>query len=191
MTVATRITILRILLIPVFVLFAIYYSQSVSQGSPEKWMKMAAITVFVIASVSDFLDGWVARRFKQRSRLGVVLDPIADKALLFSAIITLCLTDWNYHLPIWFAVLVIARDAVILIGFAVVKHLCGHMEVHPSLLGKAATAMQMVAISWVMLEIQYPQYVVYLAGLVTLLSGMGYIIDGTRQMREHSQPLDH
>ncbi|MEO6052876.1 MAG: CDP-diacylglycerol--glycerol-3-phosphate 3-phosphatidyltransferase [Chthoniobacterales bacterium] len=191
MTVATRITISRILLIPVFVLFAVYYGQSVAEKQPDKWLKAAAIGVFVLASVSDFLDGWVARHFKQKSPLGVILDPIADKALLFSAVITLSLTDWSYRLPIWFVVLVIARDAVIMLGFAVVKHLAGSMEVRPSWTGKAATALQMIAISWVMLEIPYPQYSVYAAGFFTLLSGMGYILDGMRQMHEHGTPLNH
>lgn len=188
---ANRITVLRLLLIPVFVLFASYYGQSVAEGNPEKWMKMTAIVVFVIAAASDGLDGWVARHFKQRSRLGVILDPIADKALLFSAIITLCVTEWAYRLPIWFAVLVITRDAVILIGCMIVKHLTGHLDVKPSWTGKAATALQMIAISWVMIEIPYPQYSVYAAGICTLLSGIDYLVNGMRHIKDHSQPSAH
>ena len=83
MTLANKITIARIFLIPLFVLFAIYYGRSVEQGQPEEWQRWAAIVVFLVASVTDCLDGWVARRFGQRSPLGAVLDPIADKGLLF------------------------------------------------------------------------------------------------------------
>ncbi|MGZ5504460.1 MAG: CDP-alcohol phosphatidyltransferase family protein, partial [Chthoniobacterales bacterium] len=82
MTTANKITIVRILLIPAFVTMAIYYGQSVQAGEPAEWMRFTAIAIFLIAAVSDGLDGYVARRYNQRSRLGVILDPIADKGLL-------------------------------------------------------------------------------------------------------------
>ena len=116
MTVANQITLVRILLIPVFVVFAVYYADSVRDGATQDWLRWAAVAGFVIAAASDGLDGWIARRFNQRSALGVVLDPIADKGLLLTAIITLSLYPWPVSLPLWFPVLVIARDVVILVG---------------------------------------------------------------------------
>ncbi|HEY5704985.1 MAG TPA: CDP-diacylglycerol--glycerol-3-phosphate 3-phosphatidyltransferase [Terrimicrobiaceae bacterium] len=186
MTLANKITIARILLIPVFVLFAVYYGRSVEQGQPEEWQRWAAVTVFLVASVTDCLDGWVARRFSQRSRLGAVLDPIADKGLLLTAIITLSLSKWTYAFPLWFPVLVIARDAVIVTGCVVLKHLNGHLDVRPSSLGKMASALQMVAVSWVMLQLPFHIYSVYAAGLFTLVSGIGYLLDGLAQLRDHN-----
>ncbi|MFZ4683520.1 MAG: CDP-diacylglycerol--glycerol-3-phosphate 3-phosphatidyltransferase, partial [Terrimicrobiaceae bacterium] len=191
MTLANKITIVRILLIPVFVLFAVYYGKSVELGQPEAWQRWAAIIVFIVAAGTDGIDGWVARRFKQRSPLGAVLDPIADKGLLLAAIITLSLSKWTYGFPLWFPVLVIARDAVIVTGCLVVKHLNGHLEVKPSFIGKAATALQMIAIAWVMLQLPHHLYSVYAAGVFTLLSGVGYVLDGVGQVRHHDTPHHH
>jgi len=188
MTLANKITVTRILLIPVFVLFAVYYGRSVEIGSPLEWQRVAAICVFILASATDGVDGWVARRYGQRSKLGAVLDPIADKGLLLTAIITLSVSKWNYAFPLWFPVLVIARDLVIVTGCGVVKYLNGHLEVHPSWWGKAATAAQMVAIAWVMLQLPYFIYPVYAAGFFTLVSGIFYVIDGIGQVRHHDTP---
>src|SRR5438093_11856122 len=76
-------------MIPVFVALAIYYGESVQRGDPQEWQRFAAILVFLLAAASDGLDGYVARRYNQRSSLGVILDTIADKGLLLSGIITL------------------------------------------------------------------------------------------------------
>jgi len=188
MTLANKITITRILLIPVFVLFAVYYGRSVENGAPHEWQRLAAIIVFITASATDGLDGWVARRFGQRSPLGAVLDPIADKGLLLTAIITLSLSKWTHVFPLWFPVLVIARDAVIVTGCLVVKHLNGRLDVRPSFWGKATTAFQMTAIAWIMLQLPHHIYSVYAAGLFTLISGIGYVIDGIAQVRHHDTP---
>ena len=93
MTTANKITITRILLSPVFVLLAVYYGESVRNGAPRESLRIAAILVFVAAALSDGIDGFIARRFNQRSRLGEVLDPIADKGLLVTAILTLTFSD--------------------------------------------------------------------------------------------------
>ncbi len=178
MTFANQITLVRILLIPVFVVFAVYYAESVRSELPIAWLRWWAIAVFVIAAASDALDGWVVRRFNQRSALGVVLDPIADKGLLLTAIITLSLFPWTVGLPLWFPVLVIARDVVILVGCGLLKFFTGDVEVRPSMLGKIATALQMTAVAWVMLQIPSQQWVVYAAGFFTLVSGIGYIWRG-------------
>src|SRR5881394_456691 len=121
-TTANKITLVRIAMIPVFVALAIYYGESIRRGAPLEWQRFAAIIVFLLAAASDGLDGYVARRYNQRSRLGVILDPIADKGLLLSGIITLSITNWSQSdpdygkFPVWFPVLVITRDAVILVG---------------------------------------------------------------------------
>ena len=199
MTTANKITVTRILLIPVFVMMAIYYGRSVQSGHPRDWQRFLAIFVFLAAAASDGLDGYVARRYNQRSRLGVVLDPIADKGLLLSAIITLSFSNWTYDFPLWFAVLVITRDAVILIGTALLHYLVGEVQVKPSWVGKTATALQMVAISMVLLQLNFFQRTVQiwgqsvefnfldipvtLAAIFTLISGIGYVMHGIRQFQ--------
>jgi CDP-diacylglycerol--glycerol-3-phosphate 3-phosphatidyltransferase len=178
MTLANQVTLARILLIPVFVVFAVYYAQGVAAGQPEEWLRWCAVAVFVVAAGSDAIDGWIARRFNQRSALGVVLDPIADKGLLLTAIIILSLYPWKVCLPLWFPILVIARDIVILVGCGLLKFFTGDVEVRPSLLGKVATALQMAAVAWVLLQIPREQWIVWAAGLFTLLSGIGYVWRG-------------
>src|SRR5216117_819575 len=158
MTTANKITVVRIVMIPVFVTMAIYYGESVRRGQPLEWQRFAAITIFILAAVSDGLDGYVARRYNQRSTLGIILDPIADKGLLLSGIITLSLSNWSEvdpeygRFPAWFPVLVITRDAVILVGAMVLYLLNGKVQVRPSWTGKVATVSQMIAIGWVMLQ---------------------------------------
>lgn len=185
MTLPNSITLFRLLLIPVFVLFAVYYGRSVANGAPEEWQRIAAIIVFIVASVSDCLDGYLARKWHQQSKLGAILDPIADKGLLITAIITLTVSNWAYVFPLWFPVVVIARDVFIVVGYFVLKHFNSHLEVHPSLLGKAATASQMTALAWVMLQFPYHLYPIGIAGVLTVLSGLGYIYDGLKQLHPH------
>ena len=191
MTTANKITVFRILLIPVFVMLAIYYGQSIQRGEPLEWQRFAAIFVFLLAAVSDGLDGYVARRYHQRSALGVILDPIADKGLLLSGIITLSISNWSDidpeygKFPIWFPVLVITRDVVILVGSVVLHLLVGKVNVRPRWTGKVATVSQMIAIGWVMLQLRFIPllFIVIGAGLFTLASGIVYVMDGVRQLQ--------
>ena len=191
MTTANKITIVRILLIPAFVTMAIYYGQSVKEGDPQEWQRFAAIIIFLVAAVSDGLDGYVARKYNQRSALGVILDPIADKGLLLSGIITLSISNWSElgpyagRFPAWFPVLVITRDVVILVGSAVLHLLNGRVKVRTSWTGKVATVLQMSAIAWVMLQFQVMRlsYVVAAAGIFTFISGVIYVMDGVKQLQ--------
>ena len=190
MTTANKITIVRIAMIPLFVLMAIYYGESIQHGAPLEWQRYTAIVIFLVAAASDGLDGYVARRYKQRSALGAILDPIADKGLLLSAIITLSISNWSEvnpeygKFPAWFPVLVITRDAVILFGSAVLHILNGKVRVRPSWTGKVATVLQMAAIAWVMLQMHVMPliYLVCAAGFFTFVSGLIYVRDGVRQL---------
>jgi len=194
MTTANKITVVRILMIPVFVTLAIYYGQSIQRGEPLEWQRFAAIVVFLVAAVSDGLDGYVARRYNQRSALGVILDPIADKGLLLSGVITLSISNWSDidpgygKFPVWFPVLVITRDAVILVGATVLHLLNGKVRLRPSWTGKVATVMQMCAIAWVMLQLRFIPlpYIVIAAGVFTFISGVIYVLDGIHQAQEHA-----
>ena len=192
MTTANKITIVRLLLIPVFVLLGVYYGQSVVDHESDERLRYGAILVFIVASVSDGVDGYIARHYKQRRKLGAILDPIADKGLLLAGLLTLTFSDWGYRLPLWFPVLVIARDVVIVAGSLGLHYLNGEVHVRPRWSGKIATVFQMVAIAWVMFQFRFisPQIPVILAGIFTLISWGGYMLDGIRQLHhsEHAQP---
>jgi cardiolipin synthase len=178
-------------MIPLFVLMAIYYGESIQRGSPLEWQRYTAIVIFLVAAASDGLDGYVARHYKQRSALGAILDPIADKGLLLSGIITLSISNWSEtepdygKFPAWFPVLVITRDVVILVGAIVLQLLIGKVKVKPSWTGKVATVCQMCAIAWVMLQLRFLPllFVVIVAGIFTFISGVIYVLDGVRQLQ--------
>lgn len=201
MTTANKITIGRILMIPLFVMMAIYYGRDKAD-----WQRWFAIAIFVVAAASDGLDGYIARRYQQRSHLGVLLDPLADKGLLLAGIITLAFSNWGYEFPLWFPVLVVARDVIVVAGAIALQFLNGSVRVKPSWTGKVATVLQMVAIALVMLQLNlftYPVVLgkfreeitfldipVLLAGLFTAISGFGYIVDGLAQLQAkgHGDP---
>src|SRR5207253_4286862 len=165
--------------------------QSIQRGAPLEWIRFSAIAIFLIAAISDGLDGYVARHYHQRSTLGAYLDPIADKGLLLSGIITLSISNWSEadpdygRFPAWFPVLVISRDAVILVGAIILYLLNGKVHVKPNWTGKVATVLQMIAIGWVMLQLHFLPllYVVIAAGVFTFISGIVYVTDGVRQLQ--------
>jgi cardiolipin synthase len=130
LTLANQITILRIMLIPAFVLLVVYGHLG------------AALAVFLLAGITDALDGLIARVTSHPTSLGAWLDPVADKLLLVTTFVVLTLPQISLtnHVPIWLTVLVISRDIVIVAVVAIVNLAVGPRTFRPSLLGKAATA---------------------------------------------------
>jgi cardiolipin synthase len=200
MTVANQITVGRLLLIPVFVILAAYYSASVERGAEEVGFRIAALIVFALASLSDAVDGYIARNFNQETPLGAVLDPIADKSLLLAGVITLSVTHWHTGLPIWFAGLVIARDVVIIAGVLIIKHVAGKVEMGPIRSSKICTFLQLSTVVWVLLDFWSKEgrplaldILIYLAAAFTIFSGSAYVKEGLRQLREsgHTDPKPH
>jgi CDP-diacylglycerol--glycerol-3-phosphate 3-phosphatidyltransferase len=179
---ANKITIGRILLIPVFVILILSYENS---RPPEaEWLRITAILVFVLAILTDAVDGFIARTRGQKTPLGTFLDPLADKLLLTSAIILLTMPNLNlgYRLPLWFTVLALSRDLFITLGALLIHILNGSVRIIPSLFGKLTTFSQMVVIVWVLLKLPHPEIWVYLAALLTFVSGIGYLIFASRQL---------
>src|SRR5215204_2390455 len=113
MTTANKITILRILLIPFFVVQVLYY---VKAG--HELHRLLAILCFAIASVLDGVDGYIARHYNQRSELGAILDPLADKLLLVSAVVVLSFDHEPYleTIPLWLTGIIIGRDVLMVVG---------------------------------------------------------------------------
>jgi cardiolipin synthase (CMP-forming) len=182
---ALQITLLRILLIPVFAGLAIYYSESVREQRPDESLRLWAAAVFGIAAISDALDGWVARRFDMRTRLGAILDPLADKLLMLTAILTLSFTAWPQRFPLWFPLLVIFRDLASIGGAFLVDHFAGKCQVQPHWTGKVATFGQITAIAWLLLDIRVLDraWPAAFATFFTVISGFIYLADGVRQVK--------
>ena len=188
MTFASKITIARICLVPVYVALAFYYGHTVKIGQPDESLRWWALGVFVLAASSDGIDGWVARRFNQHSKFGAYIDPIADKALLLSGVITLSLVDWGapgWRLPLWFAAVVVLRDCIILGGIKILYLNHREVKIVPHWTGKITTVAQMVAIGWVMLRVTdvSPVYPCFVAAVFTIWSSVAYIRQGQRILR--------
>lgn len=136
MTLPNALTLLRILAIPFFAI-AVWYG--------HLW---EALILFVAAGLTDLLDGWIARRFNQRSRLGAILDPAADKLLMTTAFILMALPKDHLRMPIpaWVAILSISRDVVISLVGLVAWLKDEQLDRRPSLLGKFTTGAEIVAL---------------------------------------------
>jgi cardiolipin synthase len=187
MTTANKITILRILLIPFFVVEVLYYIKSGNEAH-----RLSAILSFAIAAILDGVDGYIARTYNQRSELGAILDPLADKLLLVSGIVVLSFEHSPFQqylvtLPLWLAGTIIGRDVVILAGMFVIQMTVGKVQVRPRIVGKVATVLQMVVVLWALLQwdSKWLRIWVFAAAICTGISGLLYIWDGSRQLSAH------
>jgi CDP-diacylglycerol--glycerol-3-phosphate 3-phosphatidyltransferase len=188
MTTANKITILRILLIPLFVVEILYYVET-----GNELHRLVALLAFAVAAILDGVDGYVARHYHQWSELGTVLDPLADKLLLVSGIVVLSFdhAPWLGRIPLWLTVTIIGRDLMLGIGAVVVRLVVGKITVRPRLTGKIATVFQMVTVVWILLRWDFYFHGGFLSiwilgtGLFTGASGLFYIWDGTQQLGTH------
>lgn len=177
---------MRLFCVPFFVLLLIYYEKSVAIGQRNEAFRIAASIVFIVTFLSDALDGYIARTRNQISRLGTILDPMADKALLLSGLVMLSYSSvqsYTTHLPVWFVWLVISRDVMLVTGSILIHALFGSVSVKPRLPGKITTFFQTLIIVWVIMDFPAAPFVWVLltASLFTAISGIQYFFDGIRQ----------
>ena len=184
MTTANKITILRILLIPFFVVEVLYYVKNGNEAH-----RLAAIISFAVAAICDGVDGYIARRYNQRSELGAILDPLADKLLLVSGIVVLSFEHRPYleTIPLWLTGTIIGRDILVLAGMVVIQMTVGKVRVRPRMIGKVATVLQMVIILWILLkwDAKWLRVWLFAAAICTGISGLLYVWDGSRQLSAH------
>jgi cardiolipin synthase len=187
MTTANKVTILRILLVPFFVVELMYYRKT-----GVELHRLLAIVAFAVAAVCDGVDGFIARRFNQRSELGAILDPLADKLLLLSGIILFSLdSPYLGSIPLWLTGTIIGRDLLLLIGMVVIQMTVGKLKVQPHAIGKVATVLQMCCVVWILLKwdtrFAEPWFSIWTIGaaLCTGVSGLIYLSQGVRQLSSH------
>jgi cardiolipin synthase len=178
LTVANQLTLLRMLLIPAFIVLIV-------EGELG-W----ALFVFLVAGVTDALDGVIARRWGKKTTLGAWLDPMADKLMLVSAFVVLTLPNLGLanKLPLWLTALVISRDVCIVITVAIINLAIGRRTFRPSIFGKIATATYIATVTMAML-FNYLGYhspivdlCVFASLAITLFSGFHYIWHASRIM---------
>ena len=176
-----RISLFRIFMLPAFVI-------AVLQITAYPAARYVAVCVFAVMGLSDALDGYLARVRDERTRLGRVLDPIADKLLLMTACALLSLNSWpEPRLPNWIAVVVISRDVFILVGALVVILLTGTFRGESNLWGKATTFIQMTMVIAVLVGNHMPLHLLttlwWAAGVLTIVSGVVYMYLGVKELR--------
>lgn len=176
LTLANQLTLLRMLLIPAFVILVVYGQLGL------------ALVVLFVAGVTDALDGLIARRAGQKTTLGAWLDPMADKLLLTSAFVVLTVpgTPLAYRIPLWLTVLIISRDIVIIVTVAIVNLAIGRRTFRPSVWGKAATAIYILTcLVFMVVNFAGGPYgiaraCVYASLAITIISSLHYIAHATR-----------
>ncbi len=176
LNVANGLTGLRLVLVPVF------FALTVASGLVHPGLRMAATVVFVVASLTDFVDGWIARTWDLVTTFGKVADPVADKALTGTALVLL---SWYQHLPWWVTVVILVRElGITMLRFFVIRR----EVIAASRGGKVKTAIQILAISWYLwpfpATLSYVgAFVMLIAVVVTLVTGVDYLIRALRRRR--------
>jgi cardiolipin synthase len=156
-----------------------------------------ALFVFVVAGISDGIDGFLARKFKQESELGTIIDPIADKLLMTTAFVVLSQPGVMepvrfLPIPFWVTAAVIGRDVLILTVAGAINIITGFKNFRPSWLGKVSTFVQVVAVTLVLVAAVtgysfYLPTVYFIVVLLAVISGIHYIFQVSRLMREEEE----
>jgi cardiolipin synthase len=176
MNIPNSLTILRILLIPVFVGLLIY----------ERYG--SALVVLLVAALTDALDGTIARVANQRTPLGAILDPLADKLLLTSGFVTLSVL---HLIPLWVAILIVSRDIIITTGALLIRLTDSEMDMSPTLLGKGTTLFQVVYMILVVIwkaqqwDLRTLQPLLIFMVSLTIVSGFHYLYRGFAHLSAH------
>ncbi len=191
LTLANKVTLVRILGTPVFILIMIYYRMSLGREAPIEGYRYAAIAIFFTVAVTDALDGYLARSRHETSRLGQILDPLADKFLVLSTLILFTnpsLPALQPQFPIWFTLLVISREVVLIAGALLIHLHTGHVGIAPRWSGKIATVLLLVCVGWALCDFSHRVFdlFVWAAALFTAFAWIQYMVDGTRQL-EHRE----
>lgn len=180
MNLANKISIARIISIPFFITAVVYSRMDI------------ALVFFILAVISDGVDGMIARGLKQKTQLGTILDPVADKLLLLSAYICLAMAKTipdGLRLPPYVPIVVISRDVIIVLGSVIVYLIKGDLRVSPSIAGKITTFFQMITIVSILLKFDYSYIMWNIAVLLTVVSGVDYVVKGSRILSENHSNL--
>jgi len=175
MNFANKISIFRILSVPFFIASLIYYN-------PQKdYLRWISLAIFSLAVISDAVDGYIARKSRQISKAGLILDPLADKVLLMSAFICLFLRQdlpHKIYFPLWVVLIVLSRDILILLGAVVIFVVKKDISISATKWGKLTTIFQMFSVMGVLLQWHFSYFLWWLAVFFTLISGVDYLMRG-------------
>lgn len=190
MNIAIRITIFRLFLVPVFLALLLIY-RGTTPGAAE-WMRYTALVVFIVAALSDVVDGYIARTRGMATKLGGFLDPLADKLLFGLGIIVLSLPakdGFPFDPPaLWYPVAVVATNLALAAGALTAHILRKKVEIKAVSLGKAAAVLQAVIVGWILLRLPGLEILCYPTGVLTIASGIVYVVGAVRQVQTAQAP---
>jgi len=199
---ASRITILRILLIIPFVSFMLKINDTALSLDARNAMRYVSIVIFLVMAVSDVIDGYLARRKKQITKLGAFLDPLADKLLMTCACLLLASQRGHvegFLLPPTVVVLIIGKDLFLLIGFSIVYLITSQIRIAPVFIGKLATTLQLSMVAGILIAPEVsgalPSWIWFLrvlwwsAASTAILTTLIYIRNGSRYIEQYEQSL--
>ena len=199
---ASRITILRILLIIPFVSFMLKINDPALSPGVQNAMRYVSIIIFLAMAVSDVVDGYLARRKKQITKLGAFLDPLADKLLMTCACLLLASQRGHvegFLLPPTVVVLIIGKDLFLLIGFVIVYLITSQIRIAPVFIGKLATTLQLSMVAGILIApevsgvlpgwIWFLRFLWWSAAGTAILTTLIYIRNGSRYIEQYEQSL--
>jgi cardiolipin synthase len=172
MNIANKISTFRILIVPFFIACLVYYT------CEREFLRFAALFIFLLGVVSDAVDGYIARKSKQQSQAGLILDPLGDKLLLMSAYFCLYLVPFKIRFPLPVILIVISRDVLILLGAVVIFIVKQKINIIPTKWGKLTTTFQMLSVIAILLQWSYSFILWWIAVFFTIISGVDYIMKG-------------
>jgi CDP-diacylglycerol--glycerol-3-phosphate 3-phosphatidyltransferase len=182
LTLANKITIARFIAIPILVGLLLYYT-------PEReYIRWIALGLYLLAEITDVVDGYIARNFRQKTKAGSILDPLADKLLFLSTLLCLyqvCVDHhWPVVIPLWLVVAFFTRDAILIIGGFLLEMKRGFIEIRPNLWGKATAFLQVVCLTAVFMQFPLALVILQLALVVTVVSGIIYMKEGIKVLND-------
>ncbi|MFH1360350.1 MAG: CDP-alcohol phosphatidyltransferase family protein [Candidatus Omnitrophota bacterium] len=177
LTFANKVTIGRIIIVPFFIVAMVYYRPN------RDYFRTIALGIFLLAVLTDIIDGYIARTLQEKTKAGAILDPLADKLLLISAFICLYRVGpllGSIRFPFWLVIAVISRDTILLVGSLIIYVMHGALDISPTAWGKTTTFFQIICVFGVLLQSPLSIVLWIITAVLTVISGVDYIRSGIK-----------
>jgi len=164
-------------MVPVFVALIACYTRE------HPWIRYSALGVYVLAAISDALDGFVARAYNQKTKLGTLLDPLADKLMINIGFVFMAVNDqFATRVPFWFPAAILARDIMIVMGAYIINEFYGPVRIKPRITGKLTTCFQMSLVIAILIEARFAWGLMIATVAISAVSYFDYMYTGIKQV---------
>lgn len=182
LTLANKVTIARFIAIPILIALLLYYT-------PEReYIRWYALGLYLLAEITDVIDGYIARNYRQKTKAGSILDPLADKILFLSTLLCLYQVsidhNWPVRIPLWLVVAFFTRDVILIIGGFLLEMKRGLIEIQPNQWGKLTAFLQVVCLTAVFINFALAPVIFYVALATTVISGIIYMKEGIKVLND-------